>query len=439
MWKDDDERNEEQALTRSGKDVGAYRLSARLHHHVGHHHEAAGRKHNHLIAQRGNANGDYSGIVAKQRYGLLAEDDEHDGPKQEKHGAQTGGKPKSLLHPIVAFGAIAEATHRLETLSEADDDAKDKHAYARNDAHGSNGRIAIVAGHAIEDDGAKACKPLSGDGWRAPSDNFLHESTLKRYLAITVMNHPLLPAHEEQNGKAASLGHHGGQRRATNAHGEAEDEERVEQTVEDGSADHAIHRILGKPLKAHLVVDAERAHDEGRAQQAHTQILACVGKNGGRAAQEEADGLQEPQAHHHGYDGEGQRVEQARACHGLGVAHLLCAQLAGDIVARPIAEEERERLYEKHNAKHNAHRGRRLCVDLAHEEGVDQVIHAGQQHRDDGGNGHGTYHAMNGRMGKKLVFIVGFHPSNFSPCLRRSKLRPSPSGLTKPLNVIACH
>lgn len=117
MRKDDDERDEKQSLTRSCKYVGTYCLTARLHHHVSHHHETACREDYHLIAQRRNAYGYHVGVVAEQGYRLLAEDDKYKRPEQQKCSANLRAEPKALLHPIVELGTEAEAAHRLEALT----------------------------------------------------------------------------------------------------------------------------------------------------------------------------------------------------------------------------------------------------------------------------------------------------------------------------------
>ena len=75
MRKDDDERDEKQSLTRSCKYVGTYCLSARLHHHVCHHHKATCWEYYHLVTQRFNTYSYHVRVVAEQSYSLLAEDD----------------------------------------------------------------------------------------------------------------------------------------------------------------------------------------------------------------------------------------------------------------------------------------------------------------------------------------------------------------------------
>ena len=80
------------------------------------------------------------------------------------------------------------------------------------------------------------------------------------------MYHAFLSAHHKQYDESAKLTYNRSQSRSANTHGEAEDEERVEQTIDYRTAYHSIYRVLGKALKSHLIVDAERTHDERRAQ-----------------------------------------------------------------------------------------------------------------------------------------------------------------------------
>ena len=112
----------------------------------------------------------------------------------------------------------------------------------------------------------------------------------------------------------------------------------------------------------------------------YAQILARIRLDGGRTAQENADRFKKKQACQHYPDRKRQCVKEPSTRHGLGILSFLGAKLPGDIVARTMAEEERECLYEEHHAKHNTYSCRRLRVDLSDEKGVDQIVHAGQQH-----------------------------------------------------------
>ena len=123
-------------------------------------------------------------------------------------------------------------------------------------------------------------------------------------------------------------------------------------------------------------------------------------------AQEDADRLKEKPASQHYPDGKHQCVKEPRTCHRLCILRILSAKLSGDIVARTIAEEERERLYEEHHAEHYTYCCCWLRVYLSYKKSVNQIIHACQQHRYDCRQSHCTYHSMDWRMGKKLIFFV---------------------------------
>ena len=205
MRQDDDQRDEKQTLPRSGKYVGTYGLPAGLHHHVGHHHKAAYRKHDHLVTQCGNTDGNHFRIIAEQRDSILAEDDKDHSPEQKEHHADLCAEPEAFLYPIVKFCAITEAAHRLISLSEANDHAEYEHSDAVYDTHGGNGRIAIIAGNAVEGNGADTCKSLPGKGWCASGNDFLHKSAFEGDFAGTVTNHTFLSTHHEQDHESAKL------------------------------------------------------------------------------------------------------------------------------------------------------------------------------------------------------------------------------------------
>ena len=71
--------------------------------------------------------------------------------------------------------------------------------------HGCNGSIAVVSGNAVKGDGTDTGKSLSGDGGCSSGDDFLHESSFKGNLAMTVMKHALLSTHHEKNDESTKL------------------------------------------------------------------------------------------------------------------------------------------------------------------------------------------------------------------------------------------
>ena len=116
---------------------------------------------------------------------------------------------------------------------------------------------------------------------------------------MTVMNHSFLSAHHEKNDKTTKLTYDRCQCRSANPHGKAEDEERVQQTIDDGATDHSIYRILGKSLESHLIIDTESSHYKRCTQQTDTKILTCIWQNGGCTAQKNTDRFKEKQTCQH--------------------------------------------------------------------------------------------------------------------------------------------
>ena len=73
---------------------------------------------------------------------------------------------------------------------------------------------------------------------------------------------------------------------------------------------------------------------------------------------------------------------------------------------RTITKEKRKGLYEKHHTENDTYRSRGLRINLTNKKRVDQIIHTGQQHRDDGRYSHGAYHTMDRRLGQECIFIA---------------------------------
>lgn len=80
--------------------------------------------------------------------------------------------------------------------------------------------------------------------------------------------------------------------------------------------------------------------------------------------------------------------EKAGRRHAFRLFPALCAELARDVVARALPEEEADRLYERHQRKHHADRAGRARSQPPHEKRVRHVVNGRNQHTDDGRNGH---------------------------------------------------
>ena len=124
------------------------------------------------------------------------------------------------------------------------------------------------------------------------------------------------------------------------------------------------------------------------------------------------DGLGAAQQHHKIGQGEQacrcddaaehQRREEAGGSKPGGSIGVLAAQAAADDAARAVAQHEAEGLNDGHQARHDAHRARRAGGQLAHKEGVGQIVDAGDEHTQDGGGREAENELRHGGLGHFL-------------------------------------
>ena len=63
-------------------------------------------------------------------------------------------------------------------------------------------------------------------------------------------------------------------------------------------------------------------------------------------------------------------------------------------------------MYEEHHTEDDTYRSSGLRINLTYKKRIDQIIHTGQQHRDDGRYSHGAYHTMDRHLGQECIFIA---------------------------------
>ena len=110
-----------------------------------------------------------------------------------------------------------------------------------------------------------------------------------------------------------------------------------------------------------------------------------MGQDGVGAAQQHHEVGQGSETENGQHCAEGQRREEAGGGELCGRMGVLTAEAAADDAARAVAQHEAEGLNDGHQARHDAHRARRAGGQLAHKEGVGQIVDAGDEHTQDGG------------------------------------------------------
>ncbi len=226
--------------------------------------------------------------------------------------------------------------------------------------------------------------------------------------------------HGEQDEEADALAQCRGEARAAGAHLEHKDEERVQHDVEHAARHKADHGKAGLALIPQDVVHYKAGHHQRGRKQDGPRVGAGVGQDGVGAAQQHHEAGQGGKAAHgqHGTHRHGrEEAGGGELCGGMGV---LTAEAAADDAARAVAQHEAEGLNNGHQAGHDAHRARRAGGQLAHKEGVGQIVDAGDEHTQDGGRGKAQDQSRDGRLGHFMVLllaeVVGGHGQNSFRC-----------------------
>ena len=141
----------------------------------------------------------------------------------------------------------------------------------------------------------------------------------------------------------------------------------------------------------------------GRSDEDGPRVGAGVGQDGVGAAQQHHEAGQGGEA-----DARPALMPKASAVKKLvggelgGGVSVLTAEAAADDAARAVAQHEAEGLNDGHQAGHDAHRARRAGGQLAHKEGVGQIVDAGDEHTQDGGRGEAEDELRHGGLGHLL-------------------------------------
>ena len=275
-----------------------------------------------------------------------------------------------MLYAWVDTCAVIVAAYGLEALAETDEERVDEHADTSHDRHARNGGVAIPSGSYVEQDGGKACQSLPAERGASSVKDFAEISWLWREVAQADADVFSPAVHVEQDAEAAHLSAQRGVCRSGDAHAAYEDEQRSQPDVEHRAGGDAHHGVGGVALKAHLVVQHQRRCHEGRSQQDDAQISLGIGQDSGGRAQYAADRGQEQEPEKRDEASHDEGAEESRCRHFLGTLIVARPQPARDEIARPVSEEESERLYDSHDREGNSYGGGGLGVDFPYEIGI---------------------------------------------------------------------
>ena len=160
VWKNNNERNEEQSLSCSRKNVCTQGLARGLKHHVSDHSESVERIACQLPAQCRGANPYHIRVVTEYADSVVTEKYTCERKHKKEQCAHFHGKGKTFAQTRIKPRTIAESAERLESLPQTEDCRHDEHCDAAYDRHGRNGCIAVFTRRNIQHHHGNARKSL---------------------------------------------------------------------------------------------------------------------------------------------------------------------------------------------------------------------------------------------------------------------------------------
>jgi len=173
----------------------------------------------------------------------------------------------------------------------------------------------------------------------------------------------------------------------------------IQRDVQHAAGDQTDHGEAGLALVAQDVVHHKAGHHQRCRDQDGPRVGARVRQDGLGAAQQHHEVGQGSEADSGKDQAEGQRCEEAGGREPGGSLGVLAAEAPADDAARAVAQHKAQRLNDGHQAGNDPHRAGRAGGDLADEEGVSQVIDAGDEHTQNRRCGKAEDEFRDGRLG----------------------------------------
>ena len=378
---DEDERDEEHALSAAGQECGPAGRTHALEGHVGHHDDGMQQHGQALVVEGGQRHGGDGGVIAEQTDEGIAV---HPAQAHQHHQHAEGrfdGEDGGLPHPAVFAGTVVEGCHRLQALSHADGHRDDEHEDAGHDAHTGHGGVAVAAGGKVQQHAADAVQTLTAKAGRTAQQDAAEIAGLAGDGRKAELADRFAPQeHGQQDAEADALAQGGGDTGPGGAQPEHEHEQRVQRDVQHAAGDQTDHGKAGFALIAQDVVHHQAGDHQRGGNEDGPRVGAGVGQDGLGAAQQHHEVGQGAKARHGQHHAKHQSREKAGGRKPGGGGGVAAAQAAADDGAGPVAQHKAQRLDDGHQAGNNAHGTGRTGGDLAHKKGVGQIVDAGDQH-----------------------------------------------------------
>ena len=179
---------------------------------------------------------------------------------------------------------IIESAERLIALPDAEHRTKHKVDDTHHDGHTRNGSVTKGTSSHIQHHCCHTCQTLASERRRTTTKHLIGNPPLRTpfiefHVAPTNRNVISPTRHHQQHHKCHNLTRHRTNGSTQNPHVEHKHEERNQQHIQCSTRHHAVHGLIGVPLKAHLIVERHRCCQERSTQQDTSQVPLRVGQN----------------------------------------------------------------------------------------------------------------------------------------------------------------
>ena len=319
------------------------------------------------------------GVGGEEHDGIFGEEDEDDEVDAHDDGGEDDGLLQHLVHAVGQLGAEVEAGDGLHALTDAQHDHDEEERDAVDDAVGRNRHVAAVTGQTlVDEDDHEAGAELHGEGRHADAEDALHDALPQSVDARMQMNHVTLVRQDRGHiDERHNLRQHRGDGRTLDAHAEAEDEERVEDSVDHHRRDRCRHRHMRMSRTAQRRVQTQVEMRHHIAQQDDEHVVVGILQRVLRCAEEEQQRVDEDESQHTHEDADDDVERHQIAQHPLRRPVVLLSQLDGDHCRTAHAHhgaERRAQVHDRERHRQTAQRERTHLGDVSDEDAVHHIV-----------------------------------------------------------------
>ena len=383
MRQNEDQRNQQHELAQDGHDDGARRVADGNKRHLAGNLNTEDEQRAAIDAQRLGGEDQQLGVRRENpREGLR---EEHDAAPEDDRIRQAGLEQREERLPDARGVSRAEvvAGNRLRALRQPLQREHRELHHAGENRHRADGDIAAVfEQRGIEADGDDALRALHDERGQAERDARGEELHVDAHI-LRLEAQARLFTHQEADDPHAgnALRNHRRQRRATNAHVQAENENRVEHDVAHRADEHGHHARRREALRGDERIHAERQLHKQRAEGVDVQIIVRVFNRVFARAEGQQKFVTEQQQHRRQRQRNRDLQRKAAAQQLFGRVVIAAPHRDGSPRRAAGGDQRRERRHD-HNDRHaHAHASQREAADARDVTDVD-AIHDVVEHID---------------------------------------------------------